>query len=211
MLRHLKEHMILGGFALLNLPLLGVSQAEIPKQDIVACALGLMALLTMPRMIPHDSHTTLVPSKSFHKTFAVLSSCEVLFLIAIPWILIILEILGWSNSDEKANSAQYLLAPHLFVFQSQIALEALAMKDGAWVLFIYTCVANTYRYLALATGLERAGSSGEVGSLPGFGRGVMLPMHLLLVLSLVLWVASNAFILLRWYPQLPPMIRKHEN
>jgi hypothetical protein len=209
MLRHLKENMILGVFSLLNLLLLGVSRVAIPKRDIAACMLGLTALLTLPRMIPHDSHATLVPSRTFHNRFVVLSACEVLLLIVIPWILIFVEALGGRNTtDEKANSAQYLLAPHLFVFQSQIALEGLAMNDGAWVLFMYTCVANTYRYLALATGLERAGIMGDVYNLPGVIRGAMPPIHLLLVLSLVLWVASNAFILLTWYPQL---IRKHEN
>jgi hypothetical protein len=87
------------------------------------------------------------------------------------------------------------LAPHLFVFQSQIALEGiLFMKDGnSLLIYYFTAIANLYRGFALATWALRTAAAEFDDSLP-------LALTLLPAIAIFLWVCSNLFILLGWYP-----------
>ena len=102
---------------------------------------------------------------------------------------------GILNKDETVRNG-HLLAEHLFIFQAQIAGEciiALAGESRRWLIFPFTCVANTYRGVTLGTWLMRMMEEDEIQS-----RDVILP-----VMATGLWIYSSfVFIPREWYPLL---------
>lgn len=121
--------------------------------------------------------------------FGILTMSEVLMTIVAPWILILID-----------SENGYLLAPHLFVFQSQIALEGIFFigEGNSLLIYIFTVIANLYRGLALATWASRTMAGERDGSLP-------LSVTLLPRIAICLWICSNLFILLEWYPCIRPL------
>lgn len=169
-------------FALLNTILLAFHGSSVPKRDQQICLFGLVCCL-LAINTKHDKFG-LERTKLFRTWFALVTISEVLFTIVAPWVLILID----SNNG-------YFLAPHLFVFQSQIALEGiLFMKDGnSLLIYYFTAIANLYRGLALATWALRSAAAEFDDSLP-------LALTLLPAIAIFLWVCSNLFILLGWYP-----------
>ncbi len=131
-----------------------------------------------------------VRTESFRDIFNALSALEVVSTILIPW-LVILE--GLLNKNETMKNG-HLLAPHLFIFQTQIAGECMIMLYGErrkWLLFPFTCIANAYRGVTLGTWLLRVLNEDVLGS-----REIILPM-----IATGLWIYSSfVFIPKKWYP-----------
>lgn len=126
---------------------------EIPHRDYVFCRVGL-ALLILFTTFETSSSPNRLTSKRFRNIFKTLSTFEVVFTILIPW-MIIFE--GIFNKSETAKNG-HLLAAHLFIFQAQIAGEAIIMLAGThrkWLIFPYTCIVNLYRGTTLCTWMMR--------------------------------------------------------
>jgi hypothetical protein len=189
-------NVILVLFSVLNSLLWNVCADSIPKQDIVACLLGFTILLNFPSSFRNGPK--LEATKQFHHFFAVLSSFEILVTLIVPWILI------W-RSTHDTEMIHYILAPHLFVFQAQIALESLVMTNAA-LMFWYTVIANSYRVTALLTWIQR--SRDVAGSQ---FADMSIPMTILPILALLLWFCSNYFIVFVWYPLLPKSERRNNH
>ncbi len=131
-----------------------------------------------------------VRTERFRNIFNMLSALEVVSTILIPW-LAILE--GLLNKNETRRNA-HLLAPHLFIFQAQIAGECMIMLYGErrkWLIFPFTCVANAYRGVVIGTWVFRLLNEQVLGS-----RDIVLPM-----IATGLWIYSSfVFIPKVWYP-----------
>ena len=168
-------------FVVLNAVLLALHASSVPKRDQRICLFGLFCCL-LAINTKHDKFG-LERTKLFRTLFALVTIPEVLFTIVAPWVLILME---YKNG--------YFLAPHLFVFQSQIALEGiLFMEEGnSLLVYYFTAIANLYRGLALATWARRTAAE-EFDSLP-------LAVTLLPTIAIFLWICSNLFILFGWYP-----------
>jgi len=181
-------------FSVLNTLLWFFCAEFIPQRDVGAYFVGLTCLLALPKSFQQEKK--LVATKEFHQSFAILSTFEVLVTLVIPWILILREVVVGTKQDDDDDDKtfRFLLAPHLFVFQAQIALEALVTESTA-LMFWYTCVANSYRAIALATWMKRTLDTGLSARL---SLGMILP-----VFAVLLWICSNCFIVFVWYPLLP--------
>ncbi|KAG7340363.1 hypothetical protein IV203_023906 [Nitzschia inconspicua] len=181
-------------FSMLNLSLLYLCGGAkcVPRHDVIVSCLGLAMLLVWR---PSRGPLLALTSDHFHLLFAMLSSLEVLFTLVLPWCLIL-----WSHTSNDIAAWNYLLAPHLFVFQSQIALEGLVMSsENARFMFWYTVIANTYRATALATWVQRtimALDKDEIDS-------AISVLTFLPGTAVLLWLCSNIFIVCVWYPVLP--------
>jgi hypothetical protein len=154
---------------------------------------GLTCLLALPRFF--EQRKKLVSTKEFRQIFSILSTFEVLATLVIPWILILREA---AAKDDDTKTFRFLMAPHLFVFQTQIALEALVTESAA-LMFWYTFVANTYRSVALATWMKRTLDNGPAE---------LTVKTILPVFAAFLWICSNCFIAFVWYPLLPSSAEK---
>jgi hypothetical protein len=174
-------------FSALNALLWYVCDDDVPKEDVGAYLLGFTILLFLPPS--YRNGPKLVATKRFHQIFTVLSSFEILVTLIIPWLLI------W-NSTNNTEMARYVLAPHLFVFQAQIALETLVTTNAA-LMFWYTVIANSYRATALVTWIQRS------LDVDGQDAGKSIPTRILPTLALLLWFCSNYFIAFVWHPLLP--------
>lgn len=134
-------------FCILNGLLLFWHWEAIPSWDKIFVVVSAFVLQHVVQT-KKKQHSRLNKSNLFRYTFAVLSLLEVVVTVIIPWVLLVQEqVSGDRNnntSDGQASTktmvAGYLLAPHLFVFQAQIALESLvensADKNGD--MFYYT-------------------------------------------------------------------------
>lgn len=126
----------------------------------------------------------------FRNIFNALSALEVVTTILIPW-LIILE--GLFNKNETRRNG-HLLAPHLFIFQAQIAGECMIMLYGErrkWMIFPFTCIANSYRGIVIGTWLLRLMNEDVLGS-----RDIVLS-----IIATGLWIYSSfVFIPRIWFP-----------
>ena len=188
-------------FHLLNVVLWSLHPSDVPRRDLVVSFVGLVGLFIVTR----TKTTTQEPlqlerTKQFTKLFFVLSMSEVIVTIVLPWALIVQQALSPSST-----LAGHVLVPHLFVFQEQIALEAAitttSRRRQHVLMFQYTCGANLYRGTALATSLGRCVNEASSSH----------PLLVLLcMLAALLWVCSNAFILLVWYPCLKPIKQQQE-
>jgi hypothetical protein len=164
-------------------------RGEIPHRDyVIGCLAPILIMLLASfesRELPMNVRT-----KRFRNIFNTLSALEVVFTILIPW-LVILE--GLLNKNETMRNG-HLLAPHLFIFQTQIAGECMIMLYGErrkWLLFPFTCIANVYRGVTIGTWVLRVLNEDAIGS-----REIILPM-----ITTGLWIYSSfVFIPKEWYP-----------
>ena len=166
----------------------------IPRRDIGAGLLAITVLLVLPSNMVLGK--TLHADERFHKLFVILSTIEVVVTLVTPW-----HFIRESYHDDD-HSIRYQLAPHLFVFQAQIALETLVVsqKDSTLVLFWYTVVANTYRATALVTWVQRVFFETKSDqSIDYLYIPAILP-----ILTVLIWCCSNYFIIFVWYPCLMP-------
>ena len=167
-------------FTALNLVLLFRDRNSVPKRDIFAYGVGLVGVvIAVNRYKPGD--VILEKTDRFRKMFGILSGTETFFTLLVPWWLILLN-----------GGDQYALAPHLFIFQTQIALECIIFMtgDNPELVFRYTCIANSYRALALFTWVSRSVNSQDRATL------------LLSGIAGCLWICSNLFMTFEWYPLL---------
>jgi hypothetical protein len=187
-------NLFLVAFAGLDIALWALDHSAVPKRDLFASAVGL-AILTECFNKRHHTKALSIPSpalkRRMDKVFHALSTVELLTTILIPWGLILQEQL-YGNTLRQKESAIYILASHLFIFQTQIAGESLIASIGTkhhWMLFPFTAVTNTYRLVPLLTWLSRAGVPAWEHPLPLIGLG--------------LWAFSNLyFIPFEWWPVL---------
>lgn len=181
-------------------------RTEIPERDYLVCRLGLLAIILLTAL-ESDNKATPNPTRTnerFRKIFTILSSLEIIFTILLPW-MVLLE--GIFNKRETAKNG-HLLAAHLFIFQAQIAGECiiyLAGEKRRWMVFPFTCVANSYRVVTIGTWLRRTmegmnddeTNNNELG-MELSGRDIALP-----VIAAMLWVYSSFFFIPHeWYPLL---------
>lgn len=128
---------------------------EIPHRDYLMCRVGLILIIFLTSFESRRPRKRLT-SKRFRKTFATLSAMEVVFTIVLPWMIILQGIM---NIDKKETSRNgHLFAPHLFIFQAQIAFECIIVLAGEqrkWLMFPFTCVSNAYRGITLGTWIMR--------------------------------------------------------
>jgi len=164
-------------------------RGEIPHRDYVMCCVGPI-LVTFFASFETKERPKNVRTERFRNIFNILSALEVVVTILIPW-LVILE--GILNKNETRRNG-YLLAPHLFVFQAQIACECMIMLYGErrkWMIFPFTCVANAYRGVTIGTWMFRLLNEDVTRS-----RDIILPM-----IATGLWIYSSfVFIPKVWYP-----------
>jgi hypothetical protein len=164
---------------------------EVPHRDYVMCRAGLLLIMLLSLLESGESPANMnMNTQRFRKIFNTLSILEVIFTIIMPWMVILEGIL---NKNDRSRNG-HLLASHLFIFQAQIAGECLIMMYGErrkWMMFPFTCAANTYRGVALGTWILRV-MNADV-SVP---RDVILP-----VIATGLWIYSTfVFIPKEWYP-----------
>lgn len=195
-------------FHLLNAVLWTLHASAIPRRDLIAAVVGLLSLVVATSTTTTTrKQAKLERTKRFTKYFQILSVSEVVVLVLIPWIVIVKE--ARSNiSDGQVHLAAHLLAPHLFVFQEQIALESVITMQSIhrpMLLFQYTCLANMYRGIPLAIWVWRGLLAEENASGTYYSPG----LEVLSVVATLLWFCSNAFILFEWYPCL--RVTKDEN
>lgn len=128
---------------------------EIPHRDYIMCRVGLILIIFLTSFESPRPRKRLA-SKRFRKTFATLSAMEVVFTIVLPWMIILQGIM---NIDKKETSRNgHLLAPHLFIFQAQIAFGCIIFLAGElrkWLMFPFTCASNAYRGITLGTWIMR--------------------------------------------------------
>lgn len=168
----------------------------VPRRDMVACATGLVG--TLVGFAFERAEPPRLP-KAQHRLFLMLSFLELISTVVLPWSMI----LGGGKINDK-NSAMYLMASHLFVFQTQIALEslvAMAAERHRWMMFPLTCVANAYRVVPLLTWLSRSGHGFGYSTWRQFEDGNDGLAWILPVFGFFLWVYSSFyFIPFEWYP-----------
>jgi hypothetical protein len=191
---HTAARKLLLGTALGDVFLYLLFRGEIPHRDYFFCRLSLVTILFLS-LFEMDKRPTKRPdTKRFRSLFATLSTMEVLFTILIPWLIILEGILSFSKVQTAKNG--HLLASHLFIFQTQIAGECIIEMAGEhrkWMIFPFTCIANLYRGVSIATWISRVMNEAEIES-----RDIILP-----TIAACLWLYSSfVFIPREWLPLL---------
>jgi hypothetical protein len=183
-------------FNALNLLLVAVCPKNaIPQRDVLVAVAAAAVLITIVLRNKYRYDVKLKETARFVTLLKILSSCEVLGTIVLPWVVLIRERLD-GNGDKRVF---YMLAPHLFVFQAQIALESIIMlmkRERADLLFWYTVVANCYRGLAIAQWIRQMLLFDQSDQISSFMLKV-LPS-----IAMILYIFSNSFIGFVWYPLL---------
>jgi len=171
-------------FTALNVLLLTLDADAVPKRDLWVCRAGLIGCLLAVKL--KREGFVLEKTQRFTTLFAMVTFPEVFFTLVAPWVLI-------SLNTENC----YLLAPHLFVFQAQIALEGIFLmgQGNSLLAYYFTAIANLYRGVALAVWESRTNAD---------ERDSML-LKLLPRIAMCLWICSNSFILFGWYPHIKRM------
>jgi hypothetical protein len=210
--------LVLSVFAGFDVALLALDHTAVPKRDLLASFIGL-AILT-EAFSRKCGHNMITPSgtpnpdmkRRLDKVFRTLSAIELLTTIIIPWFMILHQQFAMillqqffgsdSKLQAKEDSAIYILASHLFFFQTQIAGESLILVSGSqhrWMLFPFTIVANTYRLVPLLTWLSRSGY--KVGQQQPSTNNWQ--QHPLPWIGIALWIFSSfCFIPFEWWPVL---------
>jgi hypothetical protein len=160
-----------------------IQRYETRSQDLHLLKHGLwlvllMALLPTPKAFKIGQTT----SHRFQRQFAILSFCEVVFTIVLPWLLLL-------RHGGQATS----MVPHLLIFQGQILAELVLFLVGhkEW-LFAFTCVANTCRFRSILAGVQ--------GSDESLNKALS-------IIALLLWLYSSfVFIPFVWYRQGSPTL-----
>jgi hypothetical protein len=179
------------GFGTLDVLLYRRCKDSIPQRDVIEFGVFLSFAAVSAYLFRGNHRQELQKTNLFHLLFALLASLEILAIVIAPWLVI----LGRGGSGPSSSSCN-MLAPHLFIFQAQIGAEALVMSKSSAALFWYTCFANAYRSVTLVASIRRVVRDGV------YYHHVTLT-HVLLVIAVVLWICSNLFIVLIWYPLLP--------
>ena len=168
----------------------------IPRRDFAACRVGLLIVLSMSMFESNDTYNR-PKSKRFRLIFTTLSTMEVLFTVLVPWLSILEHLI------QRTVVHGHLLASHLLIFQTQIALECIIIMAGErrkWILFPFTVLANCYRFLSILTWIVRTLHETNLES-----RDVFLP-----AIAFSLWVYSTFIFLPReWYPLIKTTYSKH--
>jgi len=133
-------------FTFLDALLLMLHRDAVPIRDIAVWA-STLVLIRLLVNVEWKGYPALRSLEEFHKRGRHLEEVVVIGTILVPWLMI-----GF-----VPNTA-FLLAPHLFVLQAHIAGEGIietgeGNKD--WLMFVYTCFANTYRVIPLTTWVHR--------------------------------------------------------
>ena len=167
----------------------------IPRRDFAAIRSGLVLVLFLSVFESKDPYKR-PKSKRFRMIFTTLSALEVLFTVMVPWLSIL------EHFIQRTALHGHLLASHLLIFQTQIALECIIVMAGEnrkWILFPFTLLANCYRLLSLLTWIARTMDETNLDS-----RDVLLPS-----IAFSLWMYSTFVFLPReWYPLIKANYRK---
>ena len=168
----------------------------IPRRDFAACRVGLLIVLSMSMFESNDTYNR-PKSKRFRLIFTTLSTMEVLFTVLVPWLSILEHLI------QRTVVHGHLLASHLLIFQTQIALECIIIMAGEhrkWILFPFTLLANCYRFFSILTWVVRTLHETSLES-----RDVFLP-----AIAFSLWMYSTFVFLPReWYPLIKTTYSKH--
>jgi hypothetical protein len=178
---------LLSVYIFLDLILVVCFRQAIPRRDFAACRVGLFLVLFLTAFESDEPYKR-PQSKRFRTIFTSLSTLEVLFTILVPWLSILEHLI------HRTNVHGNLLASHLLIFQTQIALECIIILAGdkrKWIIFPFTILANLYRFVSILTWITRAWSETNLEF-----REVVLP-----AITLFLWIYSSfVFIPYEWYP-----------
>ena len=180
-------------FILLDALLWVLCRDAVPTRDVIVwiCVLVLVRLLVN---LEWKGYPALRSLEEFHKKGRFLEEVVVLGTILVPWLMIAF---GVSN-------AAYLLSPHLFVLQAHIAGEGIVESGHGnkdWLMFVYTCFANVYRVIPLATWLYRLKNYQRDDDYSAIMRLGDIIMVILPVYALVVWAYwSFWYIPFVWYP-----------
>ena len=193
-------------FATLNAVLCVWHPDVIPWRDVAFSLLGMLLLFVLgATRKPRRQKVGLKKTWWMAVTTAGLMMFEVSFLLVAPWIVLVTSSLpssssGWSVDNRTLENLAYILVPHLFIFQSQIALESM-IKDRRGMGFWYTVMANTYRgAFGIAPWIHRyLEKRDEFSAEP---TRLVLLLDALSALAIVLWCTSMVFIAFIWYPSL---------
>jgi hypothetical protein len=157
----------------------------IPRRDFAACRVGLLFVLSLSMF---ESNYNAPNSKRFRVIFTTLSALEILFTVVVPWLSILEHLI------HRTAMHGHLLASHLLIFQTQIALECIIIMAGEnrkWIIFPFTLLANCYRLISILTWIARTMNETNLES-----RDVFLP-----AMAFSLWIYSTFVFLPReWYP-----------
>jgi hypothetical protein len=145
------------------------------------------------------NRNNLTQSKRFRVIFNTMSALDLLFTVVVPW-LSILEHLIYRTA---IRGHLHLHASHLFISQTQIALECIIIMAGEnrkWIIFPFTLLANCYRLISILTWIARALHDTNLES-----RDVFLP-----AMAFSIWIYSTfVFIPRVWYPLIKMKFGKH--
>ena len=176
--------------------LTSIGHAIVPRREFTACRIGICMILILTLFASNEARARL-DSGRFRSLFATLSLMEVAFTILLPWLIISKDIFHRSRTIKNGH----LLAGHLFIFQAQIAGECiveLADEKRSWLIFPFTCIANMYRGITIATWIQRVFAQQKIEY-----SDMVLPF-----IAGVLWIYSSFIFIPRvWYP----LIKKVES
>lgn len=164
-------------------------QQAVPTRDVamslIACLLVAAALQILPQRRAILNKTTY-----FKKILNLLSLSELITFLIIPWALLI------TFRGEKGVFA-YVLASHLYIVQTQVALEYIFVaQDRRGASFWYIVVTNVYRGVGIGTWIWRYMEIRD-----GLPSDTMTRfMDVYTTLAAFVWLASNAVIAFVWYP-----------
>ena len=138
-------------FILLDALLLALCPHVVPVRDVIVWV-GVLVFVRLLVNLDWERYPVLRCSlEEFHKSGRFLELVVVFGLLLIPWLMIGFRV-------PNMNAASFLLAPHLFVLQAHLAGEGLVESGQGnkdWLMFVYTCFANAYRVIPLATWYHR--------------------------------------------------------
>jgi len=185
---------------LLNILLFAIFPKAIHRHDIALSLIGSVFVFAIVayklKRLRQQQDVHLNRSEKFLKLSQMFEFSLVIATLVLPWWAIIRE----SLLGERGNVVYYMLSPHLFLFQAQIALECIILmlpegvRDG--LLFRYTVAANCYRGIAI----YRWTAKRFWLFLDEADADILLTI--LPCLAVGLWVCSNLFSALIWYPLL---------
>ena len=194
-------------FSCSNVALLTLCPECIPWRDFAAWVVGLCGVLFAVIIFPYDPDEVLL-SREFQQNIHRLGLLDIIFAIMVPWCIILAESFGRTGSMEDRPKSGFVLASHLFIFQAQIALEAIIFLSGGRrrLIFPYTCAANAYRTVCLVTWWTRVvGDESFKRSI--FGTGIM---YVLPTIATFFWFYTTfIFIPFIWYPLISSGRKKH--
>jgi len=186
--------------------LLNWHASEIPKRDLIAC-LACTVCIQMAYKMKREKQPK-IKDRRFQLQANILESLEIIFTVFAPWAILVCERFGVRNFTKKGEAAHYL-APHLFIFQAQIIFECFLFVMGEshkWMIFPYTCIANTYRFVPLSTGVFRHFQSYDHASRNQIDMAVLFAVQ---TSTVALWIASSFyFIPFVWYPAIQKSLKE---